>query len=175
MHRLRSLPAGADFAAAVREFVVKPLRKGVPSLFRNLKAGLCESLRSVDPRRTFRKASGFEQLHAVIHIGFNYTFQMNYSNLVGRYGEALYADPAKAAEMGKAFAEIEQSLASSKKFPGASEAEAKPEECRVYALTLLAHHKAWVHAFCVGSPFTPPQLLYAPHTCLFLLHRAQPI
>ena len=72
----------------MRDFVVKPLRKGVPSLFRNLKA--------------------------------------------------LYADPAKAAEMGKAFAEIEQSLASSKKFPGASEAEAKPDECRVYALTLLA-------------------------------------
>ena len=83
--------SGADFAAAVRDFVVKPIRKGVPSLFRNLKS--------------------------------------------------LYADPAKGAEMGVAFAEIEKSLASSGKFPGASEAEAKPDDCRVYALTLLAHHK----------------------------------
>lgn len=83
--------SGDEFAAAIREFVVKPLRKGVPSLFHNI--------------------------------------------------EGLYADAAKGAEMGLAFAEIEKSLATSKKFPGASEVEAKPEECRVYALTLLAHHK----------------------------------
>ena len=43
--------------------------------------------------------------------------------------------------MGVAFAEIVESLATSKKFPGVAEAEANPEECRVYALTLLSHHK----------------------------------
>jgi len=82
---------GADFAAAVRAYVVKPLRKGVPSLFTDLKG--------------------------------------------------LYADPAKATEMGKAFAEIEKSLADSGKFPGAADKEAKPAEVRVYALNLLAYHK----------------------------------
>ena len=86
--------SGAAFAAAVREFVVKPLRKGVPSLFQNLRA--------------------------------------------------LYADPAKGAEMGAAFAEIETALAKTKKFPGASAEEKAPESTRVYALTLLAHHKEQV-------------------------------
>ena len=83
--------SGDAFVAAARAYVEKPIRKGVPSLFRNLKA--------------------------------------------------LYADPAKASALGDIFQSIVDSLESSRKFPGASSEEAEPEECRAYALNLLAHHK----------------------------------
>ena len=49
--------------------------------------------------------------------GFKACFPSGSTELY-RYVEGLYADAAKGAEMGAAFAEIEQSLAKSKKFPG---------------------------------------------------------
>ena len=91
---VRRLPldflSGDAFAAAVRKYVVGPIRKGVPSLFRNLKS--------------------------------------------------LYADRAKAAVMGEAFAEVVTSLESSGKFPGSDKSEADVAQCLCYARTLLAHH-----------------------------------
>jgi hypothetical protein len=63
----------------------------------------------------------------------------------------LYADAAKATEMGKAFAEIEKSLADSGKFPGAADKEAKAAEVRVYALNLLAYHKVGSDSHCALS------------------------
>lgn len=91
---VRRLPldflSGDAFATAVRKYVVGPIRKGVPSLFRNLKS--------------------------------------------------LYADRAKAAVMGEAFAEVVTSLESSGKFPGSDKSEADVAQCLCYARTLLAHH-----------------------------------
>lgn len=83
--------SGDAFASAIRRYVVAPIRKGVPSLFRNLKS--------------------------------------------------LYADRAKAAAMGEAFAEIVSSLESSGKFPGSEKSEADAAQCVCYARTLLAYHK----------------------------------
>mmetsp|Transcript_13670 Transcript_13670/g.57854 ORF Transcript_13670/g.57854 Transcript_13670/m.57854 type:complete len:849 (-) Transcript_13670:900-3446(-) len=91
---VRRLPldflSGDAFAGAVRKYVVGPIRKGVPSLFRNLKS--------------------------------------------------LYADRAKAAVMGEAFAEVVTSLESSGKFPGSDESESDVAQCLCHARTLLAHH-----------------------------------